>query len=71
MVGVDADSAVLAAAIDALLPGDTLTVVPAIAAPLRCATSTAQGSWVADRVRVVDSLAEADAAPTWSSSPSR
>ncbi len=31
VVGVDADSAVLAAAIDALLPGDTLTVVPVIA----------------------------------------
>ncbi|TDB76546.1 phosphatidylserine decarboxylase [Micromonospora sp. KC723] len=64
LVGATAGSAALAAAIDALLPGDTLTVVPAEsadAAELR-EHVTAQGRWVADRVRVVDSLAEADAA---------
>jgi phosphatidylserine decarboxylase len=64
LVGAAPESAVLAAAIDALLPGDTLTVVPAGAttpAALREHVS-AQGRWVADRVRVVDSLAEADAA---------
>ncbi|GAA2708525.1 phosphatidylserine decarboxylase [Micromonospora olivasterospora] len=64
LVGAAPESAVLAAAIDALLPGDTLTVVPAAtteAAGLR-EHVTAQGRWVADRVRVVDSLAEADAA---------
>ncbi|WP_433687183.1 phosphatidylserine decarboxylase [Micromonospora carbonacea] len=63
VVGATPDSAVLAAAIDALLPGDVLTVVPAgsaTPAALREHVS-AQGSWVADRVRVVDSLAEADA----------
>ncbi|MFI9639553.1 phosphatidylserine decarboxylase [Micromonospora sp. NPDC051925] len=64
LVGATPGAAVLAAAIDALLPGDTLTVVPGPttdAAALR-EHVTAQGRWVADRVRVVDSLAEADAA---------
>ncbi len=64
LVGVAPESAVLAAAIDALLPGDALTVVPAervSAAALR-EHVTAQGRWVADRVRVVDSLAEAEPA---------
>ncbi|MFU8871858.1 phosphatidylserine decarboxylase [Micromonospora sp. SL4-19] len=64
LVGATPGSAVLAAAIDALLPGDRLTVVPAegcSAAALR-EHVTAQGGWVADRVRVVDTLAEADAA---------
>lgn len=57
-------STVLAAAFDALLPGDTLTVVPAD--PLDTAALsehvTAQGRWIADRVRVVGTLAEADPA---------
>ncbi|MEU4712609.1 phosphatidylserine decarboxylase [Micromonospora purpureochromogenes] len=64
LVDASPQSAVLAAAIDALLPGDTLTVVPAEpagAGALRQHVTT-QGRWVADRVRVVDSLAEADAA---------
>ncbi len=64
LVGVTPESAVLAAAVEALLPGDTLTVVPAervSAAALR-EHVTAQGRWVADRVRVVDSLAEAEPA---------
>ncbi|MEV4660789.1 phosphatidylserine decarboxylase [Micromonospora echinofusca] len=64
LVGATPESAVLAAAIDALLPGDTLTLVPAgsaSAAALREHVS-AQGRWVADRVRVVDTLAEAEPA---------
>lgn len=64
LVGAAPDSAALAAAVDALLPGDTLTVVPdepTGAADLR-EHVTAQGSWVAERVRVVASLAEAEAA---------
>ncbi|RQX12896.1 phosphatidylserine decarboxylase family protein [Micromonospora ureilytica] len=64
LVGVNPGSAVLAAAIEALLPGDRLTVVPAEpfgAAALR-EHVTAQGRWVADRVNVIDSLAEAEAA---------
>jgi phosphatidylserine decarboxylase len=64
LVGATADSAVLAAALDALLPGDSLTAVPADpagAGELRDHVA-AQGRWVADRVRVVGSLAEADAA---------
>lgn len=63
VVGVRPDSAVLAAAIDALLPGDVLTVVPAddgSAGELRDYV-TAQGRWVSDRVRVAGSLADADA----------
>ncbi|PWU45577.1 phosphatidylserine decarboxylase family protein [Micromonospora globispora] len=64
LVGAAPESAVLAAAVEALLPGDRLTVVPAegsSAAALRDHVS-AQGRWVADRVRVADTLAEADAA---------
>lgn len=64
LVGVSPDSAALVAAIDALLPGDVLTLVPAetsTAGALR-EHVTEQGQWVADRVRVVDSLAEADPA---------
>jgi phosphatidylserine decarboxylase len=64
LVGATPDSAVLAAAVDALLPGDTLTVVPAAASSADALREhvTAQGRWVADRVRVADSLADADAA---------
>ncbi|WFE25037.1 phosphatidylserine decarboxylase [Solwaraspora sp. WMMD791] len=64
LVDATAGSAVLGAAIDALLPGDTLTVVPADAgqaARLRTEIA-AHGRWVADRVRVVDSLSAADPA---------
>ncbi|MGW3887064.1 phosphatidylserine decarboxylase [Micromonospora chokoriensis] len=64
LVGVGPESAVLAAAIEALLPGDRLTVVPV--EPLGAAALrehvTAQGRWVADRVSVIDSLAEAEPA---------
>ncbi|MGC9666689.1 phosphatidylserine decarboxylase [Planosporangium sp. 12N6] len=64
LVGADAASSVLAAAIDALLPDDRLTVV---AADQSAATAlrthlTGQGRWVEDRVRVVESLGEVDAA---------
>ncbi|TDB93491.1 phosphatidylserine decarboxylase family protein [Micromonospora fluostatini] len=64
LVGTAPGDAVLAAAFDALLPGDVLTVVPAAgctAAELRDHVA-AQGQWIADRVRVVDSLAAADPA---------
>jgi phosphatidylserine decarboxylase len=59
VIGAGAGSPVLAAAIDALLPDDTLIVVGDDR--LR-ADVAAQGRWVADRVRVVDSLGEADPA---------
>jgi phosphatidylserine decarboxylase len=63
LIGADADSAVLAAALDALLPGDQLVLVPARDAGTRLRTHvTAQGPWVAQRVRVIDSLGEADPA---------
>ncbi|GAB3953531.1 hypothetical protein GCM10027614_59100 [Micromonospora vulcania] len=64
LVGASPESAVLAAAIEALLPGDRLTVVPAESSGVTMLREhvTAQGRWVADRVRVVDSLADAEAA---------
>ncbi|MEV0727907.1 phosphatidylserine decarboxylase [Polymorphospora sp. NPDC050346] len=64
LVDASPDSATLAAAIDALLPGDALTLVPAEAGQAAALREhvTEQGRWVADRVRVVDSLAEADPA---------
>ncbi|TNH31770.1 phosphatidylserine decarboxylase family protein [Micromonospora orduensis] len=64
LVGASPDSAVLAAAIEALLPGDRLTVVPAESSDANLLREhvTAQGRWVSERVRVVDSLAEAEAA---------
>jgi phosphatidylserine decarboxylase len=64
LVGVDAGAATLAQVSKALLPGDTLTVVPAEATAVRALRDhvEAQGRWVAERVRVVESLAEADAA---------
>ncbi|MGS2613417.1 phosphatidylserine decarboxylase [Micromonospora sp. LZ34] len=64
LVGATPESAVLAAAIEALLPGDTLTLVPAGAASSAGLREhvTAQGRWVAERVRVVDTLAEAEPA---------
>jgi phosphatidylserine decarboxylase len=64
LVGADPRSAVLAAAVEALLPGDRLTLVPAAATTLGALREhvAAQGSWVAERVRVVETLAEADPA---------
>jgi phosphatidylserine decarboxylase len=52
--------AVVSAAIDALLPDDRLTVVTDSA--LVRDGITAQGRWVAERVRVVESLGQADPA---------
>ncbi|GHJ14770.1 phosphatidylserine decarboxylase [Micromonospora sp. AKA38] len=64
LVGATPESAVLAAAIEALLPGDRLVVVPAEGAAATALREhvMAQGRWVADRVRVVDTLTEAEAA---------
>ncbi|HEY2947599.1 MAG TPA: phosphatidylserine decarboxylase [Micromonosporaceae bacterium] len=70
LVGAEPGSAVLGEAIGALLPGDKLTVVAlgaggaadASAAAEMRAYVTAVGSGAADRVRVVDSIAEADPA---------
>jgi phosphatidylserine decarboxylase len=62
--GADHSSLVVAAAVEALLPGDTLTLVPgerSTAALLRDHI-TGLGSWIADRVKVVDSLDEAQPA---------
>ena len=64
VVGATPGSAVLQAAFDALLPGDTLTVTPAdgtTAAALRDHVHQ-QGVWIADRVRVAETVGEADAA---------
>ncbi|GAA0795746.1 phosphatidylserine decarboxylase [Spirilliplanes yamanashiensis] len=64
LVGATPGSAVLAAAVEALLPGDRLTLVPDAGTgvgDLRRHVA-AQGSWVAERVRVVESLGEADPA---------
>jgi phosphatidylserine decarboxylase len=64
VVGADHASTVVAAAIEALLPGDTLTLVPGerSTADLLRDHITGLGSWIADRVRIVDTLAEADPA---------
>jgi phosphatidylserine decarboxylase len=64
LIGADAASPVLGAAIDALLPDDRLTLVAddsAVAAVLR-GHLTSQGRWVTERVRVVESLGEVDPA---------
>ncbi|HZN18265.1 MAG TPA: phosphatidylserine decarboxylase [Micromonosporaceae bacterium] len=58
IVGVEPESPVLTAALDALLPDDKSFLV-GTAAPLR-AHLTALGPWVADRVQVLDSVSEAD-----------
>ncbi|MEV4759775.1 phosphatidylserine decarboxylase [Micromonospora sp. NPDC049559] len=64
VVGATPDSVVLAVALGALLPGDTLTLVPADGTDADRLREhlTLQGQWVADRVRIVDSLAAADPA---------
>jgi phosphatidylserine decarboxylase len=59
LVGATPDSAVLAAAVEALLPGDSLTVVAADPVAMRARVGDL-GGWVGDRVRVVDSLASVD-----------
>jgi phosphatidylserine decarboxylase len=72
LVGAGAGSAILAAAVDSLLVDDSLIVVapeslPASADPGEAVTALREhvalhGHWVAERVRIVSSLAEADPA---------
>jgi phosphatidylserine decarboxylase len=63
LIGVTPDSPALIAALDALLPDDQLTVTAAadVVDAVRDAI-TARGDWLTQRVRVVESLAEADPA---------
>jgi phosphatidylserine decarboxylase len=64
LVGAGPGSPVLAATVDALLPDDSLTVVadgPAATGKLRTHLAV-QGRWVTGRIRVVESLGEADPA---------
>ncbi|MEU4693312.1 phosphatidylserine decarboxylase [Actinoplanes sp. NPDC023714] len=64
LIGADHASAVVAAAVEALLPGDTLTLVPGehSSTDLLRGHITGLGSWVAERVRIVESLDEAQPA---------
>jgi phosphatidylserine decarboxylase len=64
VVGADHASLVVAAAVEALLPGDTLTLVAGerSTADLLRDHITGLGSWIADRVRVLDSLDGAEPA---------
>ncbi|MEU4158851.1 phosphatidylserine decarboxylase [Actinoplanes sp. NPDC026670] len=64
LVGADHASAVVAAAVEALLPSDTLVLVPGAnsSTDLLRGHITGLGSWVADRVKVVESLDEAQPA---------
>ena len=59
LIGAGVGSAVLTAAVDALLPDDRLVVVGDEEVRQHVAT---QGSWVASRVSVVDSVGAADPA---------
>jgi phosphatidylserine decarboxylase len=54
VVGADPDSAVLDAAIDALLPDDSLAVIAPDPAAMR-EHLAGRGSWIGERVQVVDS----------------
>ena len=64
VIGADHSTAVVAAAVEALLPDDTLTLVAGerSTAELLRDHIAGLGSWIADRVRIVDTLAEADPA---------
>jgi phosphatidylserine decarboxylase len=64
VIHADHSSSVVAAAVEALLPGDTLTLVAGerSTSDLLRDHITGLGSWIADRVKIVDNLAEADAA---------
>lgn len=64
IVGADHASTVVAGAVEALLPGDTLTLVPGerSTADLLRDHIEGLGSWISDRVRVVETLAEAEPA---------
>ena len=64
VLGADHSSLVVAAAVEALLPGDTLTLVTGerSTADLLRDHITGLGSWIADRVKIADSLEEAEPA---------
>ncbi len=64
LIGADHASAVVAAAVEALLPGDTLVLVPGeySSSDLLRGHITGLGSWVADRVKILESLDEAQPA---------
>jgi phosphatidylserine decarboxylase len=64
VIGADQASPAVAAAVEALLPGDTLTLVAGerSTADLLGDHIAGLGSWIADRVKVVDSLDEAQPA---------
>jgi phosphatidylserine decarboxylase len=64
VVGADHASLVVAAAVEALLPGDTLTLVAGerSTADLLRDHIAGLGSWIADRVKVLDALDEAQPA---------
>jgi phosphatidylserine decarboxylase len=64
IVHADHSSTVVAAAVEALLPGDTLTLVAGerSTADLLRDHITGLGSWISDRVRVLDSLDDAEPA---------
>lgn len=64
VIGADHASLVVAAALEALLPGDSLTLVAGerSTADLLRDHITGLGSWIADRVKIVDALDEAQPA---------
>jgi phosphatidylserine decarboxylase len=64
VIGADHASLVVASAVEALLPGDTLTLVAGerSTAGLLRDHINGLGSWIADRVKIVDSLDEAQPA---------
>jgi phosphatidylserine decarboxylase len=64
VISAEHSSPVVAAAIESLLPGDRLTLVAGerSTAGLLRDHITGMGSWVADRVRIVENLAEAEPA---------
>ena len=64
LVGADHASPVVAAAVEALLPGDSLTLVPGerSTADLLRDHIGGLGSWISDRVTIVETLGEAEPA---------
>lgn len=61
LLAITADSPVLATALAALLPGDTLTLVPLAGAAEQLREHlAAAGPWVGQRVRIVDALADVE-----------
>jgi phosphatidylserine decarboxylase len=64
VIGADHASLVVASAVEALLPGDSLTLVAGerSTADLLRDHISGLGSWIADRVKIVDSLDEAQPA---------